>query len=321
MWARNEREPMQLRVRATGRQYDTRRGACDRQAASPSVLGAGERRHASWLLAAVASIRIPQSITITGKRAFEVFSMRMIKTLAVAAGVALAGVVTVAQVQRPGAAAASGTPDLSGFWGLSFDGRKIPPAKLAPSVTRAMLDLHTRRDAHAIRWCNLLGTPFVMDSGTPLDVRQGTTTVIIAPENGAAPRYLYLNRRQHISKDIYDPSTNGDSIGHWEGNTLVVDTIGFHPKRGVTSIPGGGFKTENSHLVERYQLVGNGSVLSVKFTWTDPNVFREPHSYEFRYYRMPNHYEPVLAFPCNPYDDVRAQFLGDPAPFQPESAR
>jgi hypothetical protein len=265
----------------------------------------------------VASARIPQSIT----RAVEVFSMAMIKRLAAAAGLAVAvWAGSVAQAQPPSSAPTGGALDLSGFWSLSFDGRKIPPAKLAPGVTRAMLDLHSRQDAHAIRWCNPLGTPFVMDSGTPLDIRQGATAVIIAPENGSAPRYLYLNRQHHIGSDIYDPSTNGDSIAHWEGDTLVADTTGFHARRGVTSIPGGGFKTENSHLLERYRLLENGSVLSVRFTWTDAKVFRVPHSYEFRYYRMPRHYEPLLAFPCNPYNEVRGEFLGDPAPFQPEPA-
>jgi hypothetical protein len=221
----------------------------------------------------------------------------------------------------PYSALAQQAADISGFWGLSFDGRKVPPARLLPTVTKSLLDLHARKDLHAIRWCNPLGTPAVMDSGTPIDVRQGTAAIIIVPENQSAPRYLYLNRQNHISSDIYDPSTNGDSIAHWEGDTLVVDTIGFHQDRGVTSIPGGGFKTENSRLVERYRLLSNGSVLSVTFTWTDPKVFRAPHTYEFHYSRMPKHYEAVMAFPCNPYDEVRSSFIGDPAPFKPEGAK
>ena len=116
---------------------------------------------------------------------------------------------------RPAAPAASAR-DISGFWTLSFDSRKVPAAKLLPRVTRAMVDLHGRRDAHAMRWCNLLGTPFAMDSGSPIDIRQGPTTIIVAPENSPAPRYLYLGRK-HVSADIYDPTTNGDSIGSWEG--------------------------------------------------------------------------------------------------------
>jgi len=219
---------------------------------------------------------------------------------------------------RPGAAPP--VRDISGFWTLSFDSRKVPTAKLQPRVTKAMIDLHTRRDVHAMRWCNLLGMPFIMDSGTPIDIRQGPTTIVIAPENNPAPRYLYLNRK-HVDPNIYDQSTNGDSTATWEGDTLVVDTIGFHPTRGVTSIPGGGFKTDKSHLVERYRVLQNSEVLSVTFTWTDPTVYAAPHTYEFRYRRLPTTYEPVSSWPCDPYNETRAQFLGDPAPFTASGQR
>jgi hypothetical protein len=227
-----------------------------------------------------------------------------------------------AGAQGPPVRSATAAPmrDISGFWVLSFDGRKVPTAKLLLRVTRAMIDLHARRDVHAMRWCNLLGTPFLMDSGSPLDIRQGPTTIVIAPENNPAPRYLYLNRK-HVDPNVYDQSTNGDSIANWEGDTLVVDTVGFHPTRGVTSIPGGGFKTDKSHLVERYRLLENGEVLSVTFTWTDPTVYAAPHAYEFRYRRLPTTYEPVSSWPCDPYNETRAQFLGDPAPFTASEQR
>jgi hypothetical protein len=231
------------------------------------------------------------------------------------------GVLAV-DAQTPSARTAAAAPvrDISGFWALSFDSRKVPTAKLLPRVTRAMIDLHARRDVHAMRWCNLLGTPFIMDSGSPIDIRQGPTTIVIAPENNPAPRYLYLNRK-HVDSTVYDQTTSGDSIANWEGDTLVVDTIGFHATRGVTSIPGGGFKTDKSHLVERYRLVENGEVLSVTFTWTDPTVYAAPHTYEFRYRRLPTTYEPVSTWPCDPYNETRAQFLGDPAPFTASGQR
>jgi hypothetical protein len=200
--------------------------------------------------------------------------------------------------------------DLSGYWSLSFDSRKVPPANLAPGVTKAMIDAHAKADAHAIRWCNLLGVPFSMDPGVPLDIRIGTREMIIDASTNSEPRHVYF-RDKHVSSDIFDPSTIGDSIGHWEGDTLVVDTVGFSGKRGLTTIPGGGFRTDNSHLVERYQLLENGAVLSVTFTWTDSKVFRTPHTYEFRYYRLPKLYEPLGTLPCNPYDDVRTKFLED----------
>jgi len=199
--------------------------------------------------------------------------------------------------------------DISGLWELNFDSRQVPRASLVPALTRARIDARTKGDAYAIRWCNLLGLPFIMDSGRPLDIRQGRTAIIIVPENSSAPRYLYLNRAAHVSDDIFDPSTNGDSIARWEGESLVVDTTGFHGEHGITAIPGGGFRTEKSHLVERYRLLKDGAILSVTFTWTDPTVFRTPHSYEFRYHRLPSTYEPRQWLPCDPHDEERAKFF------------
>ena len=216
---------------------------------------------------------------------------------------------TAAAIRARAAQDARGARDISGFWELNFDSRKVSRASLAPAVTRARIDARTKSDVYAIRWCNLLGLPFVMDSGRPLDIRQGPTAIIIVPENSSAPRYLYLNRSAHVSDDIFDPSTNGDSIARWEGESLVVDTTGFHGEHGITAIPGGGFRTEKSHLVERYRLLNDGAILSVTFTWTDATVFRTPHSYEFRYHRLPSTYEPRQWLPCDPHDEERAKFL------------
>jgi hypothetical protein len=90
----------------------------------------------------------------------------------------------------------------------------------------------------------------------------------------------------------------------------VVDTVGFHGHHGITAIPGGGYRTEKTRLVERYALLKDGAILSVTFTWTDPTVFSTPHSYEYRYYRLPANYEPRQWLPCDPYDEQRAKFLG-----------
>ena len=54
--------------------------------------------------------------------------------------------------------------DVSGFWELSFDGRKVPAAQLAQDVSKAAIEAKAKHDDHAIRWCNTLGIPFVMDA-------------------------------------------------------------------------------------------------------------------------------------------------------------
>jgi hypothetical protein len=222
--------------------------------------------------------------------------------------------------QPPMKSAPSDPHALSGFWALSIDSRLVRPAVLVPGVTKAAVEAHEKADQKAIRWCNLLGMPYIMDPGLPIDIQLGKREMVIFAEVPASPRHIYFDRPTHIDPQIFDPTTNGDSIGHWEGDTLVVDTIGFHPARGITAIPGGGFRTATTHLVEQYQLLENGALLSVKFTWTDPKMFKVPHSYEFHYYRMPSNYEPPPGPPCDQYDDLRTQFLGfTPAPVRKAS--
>ena len=201
--------------------------------------------------------------------------------------------------------------DITGFWELSFDSEKIPTADLASAVTPEVLAAEQKKTDKAIRWCNQLGLPFLMGVSRPLDIRQGKREIVISPESAvAAARHIYLNRAEHVSSDIWDPSANGDSIGHWESDTLVVDTIGFNPDHGMTLIPGGGYRSADAHLVERFKLLNNGAVLDVTFTWTDPKVYRTPHTYEFRYYKQPDKYEPRLPIACNAFDQDRVQFLG-----------
>jgi hypothetical protein len=215
-------------------------------------------------------------------------------------------IVTVAlMVVKP---SAQSSPDISGFWELSFDSRRVPEASLAPAVTPAIRAKQAEKDALAIRWCNFLGLPMAMDSPRPINVRQGRREIVINFETVATPRHFYF-RSSHANMDVFDPTTNGDSIAHWEGDTLVVDTIGFDGAKGVTRIPGGGYRTSDSHLIERYRLLNDGTVLSVTFTWEDPNVFRTPHTYEFRYARAPRFYEAQPPLACNPFDEARAAFV------------
>jgi len=210
----------------------------------------------------------------------------------------------------PSASASAAPVDLSGYWDLAIDSRYVPHATLLPSVTAAMIATHAEADAHAVRWCNLLGLPSLMDPGRPLNIRQGRReVVIVANIMNTQPRHIYLDRTKHISNDVFDPSTTGDSIAHWEGDTLVVDTVGFSPTRGLTAIPGGGYRTDSSHLVERFQLHNKGSILLVSSTWTDPKVFAAPQTYVYRYYRLPEKFDPAPANDCNPFDATRTAFL------------
>ena len=206
----------------------------------------------------------------------------------------------------------SSQPDLSGFWQLQFDSKNIPKASLTAAAAEAGAESQYRRDMYAIRWCNHLGMPSLMESSAPLDIRQGSVEVAIASEAVSAARHIYTDGRGHPDVATYDAQSNGHSIGHWEGDALVVDTVGFS-EQGVTSIPGGGFRTENSHLTERYRLLDGGSELSVIFSWEDPKVFAKPHTYEFRYYRAPAGTYAREYF-CDASNAERAKFLSEPPP-------
>ena len=98
---------------------------------------------------------------------------------------------------------------------------------------------------------------------------------------------------------------------------LTSCRISLHPENGILGIPGGGFRTPDSRLVERFRLLKNGQILQVISTWTDPKVFRTPHTYELRYIRLPRDYEARPNAVCDPYDEERAQLFSGPPKVTP----
>src|SRR5690348_8928929 len=205
-----------------------------------------------------------------------------------------------------GAAAAQPHPDLSGYWELRYDSFNVPQASVTPA-TLSGAAAQIRHDTEAVRWCDPIGMPAIMGDRAPIDLRQSASVIGIVAKPPSSERYIYIDGRKHPEKDELEGTTNGHSIGWWEGDVLVVDTIGFND-RGITRLPGGGVRTPNSHLTERYRLMGNGQRLDVIFTWEDAKVFTKPHTYELRYYRIPEISDPRI-FPCNAKDPERARFL------------
>lgn len=196
--------------------------------------------------------------------------------------------------------------DISGYWELGPYDRSVLPADLTEAA-KAKMGAAQDADLISKRYCRPLGVPAMMDPGRPLSITQGRYEVLITAPVNTTHRHL-LFREQHTNPDIYDPSSDGESIAHWEGDTLVVDTNGFHEKYGWMLIPGGGYRTPESHLVERYKLLKNGQVLSVTFTWTNPKVFATPHTYEFWYHKINGPYEERPGIGCNAWDPERSAF-------------
>jgi hypothetical protein len=80
------------------------------------------------------------------------------------------------------------------------------------------------------------------------------------------------------------PSWYGESVGHYEGDTLVIDTIGMNDKTVVD--PYRTPHTEKLHVVERWKMIEGGTAMEASFTVDDPDTFYEPWSAMRRYRRV-----------------------------------
>jgi hypothetical protein len=128
--------------------------------------------------------------------------------------------------------------------------------------------------------CLPSGIPNVFLPGNPLLVIQTPKEVVMIKEGGQEIRHIYLDV-PHSAK--VKPSWYGESVGHYEGDTLVVDTIGQNAKTVVDA-----FRTphtEKLHVIERWHLIDGGKTLEVQFTVDDPDTFNQPWTTRLRHTR------------------------------------
>jgi hypothetical protein len=170
--------------------------------------------------------------------------------------------------------------DLTGTWlHDNKDGpnswRFVPPAfKLTPAAQKeydagqkATREGKVYRDD--IGQCWPAGMPLIMTRVWPIAMIQLPTAIYMTSAFMNGLRIIYLDGRPHSDPDIVVPSFNGESIGRWEGNTLVVDTKyfpGHHHwmDQAGASIPA----SDQLHIIERIRMV-NGA-LEIEYTMTDP---------------------------------------------------
>jgi hypothetical protein len=104
----------------------------------------------------------------------------------------------------------------------------------------------------------------------------GSTAATILFEEGTYFRLIYLDGRTHPEDAVQYPSWDGHSTGRWEGNTLVVDTVGIDDR---TWLDGAGLQhSDRLHLIERWQKIDADTL-----RWTvrveDPVFFTRPFTY------------------------------------------
>jgi len=114
--------------------------------------------------------------------------------------------------------------------------------------------------------------PYIYNSN--YQIIQTGNAVMINVEMAHDTRVIHLDRQSHIAPGIR--LWLGDSIGHWEGGTLIVDTTNFKDGGGYFGDAGGMYSTDrNLHVVERFSLQDANTVL-YKFEVDDPTAFTRP---------------------------------------------
>jgi hypothetical protein len=212
-------------------------------------------------------------------------------TCASCRALAAAALVTTLAAGAAGPAGAQAKAGLTGLWLLDqkvYDSQEDRNPPLKPEL-KAAADATRKatRDGGVVlsengRKCLPIGMPGFVTNEFALKFLETPGEVTVLSENSTLPRTIYLNRKINVTDQ--DPSWNGHSIGHWEGKTLVVDTIGLNDRtshitgaRGLTSL--------NTHITERYHLENGGKTLVNAMTFDDSKLLTKPFTVHYSYHR------------------------------------
>ncbi|MGH9239891.1 MAG: hypothetical protein ACRD3G_17755, partial [Vicinamibacterales bacterium] len=166
----------------------------------------------------------------------------------------------------------------------------IKPGAEKYRIVRAADDIRGRTTLTTGNDCKPLGIPQTYITPYPFQIVQTPKLVVIIYEYPNAIRWIPVDGRKHQVDP--DPTFMGSSIGRFEGDTFIVDAIGFNDKTEVH----GFMHTDALHVVERFKLLPDGN-LQYDVTVEDPNVWQTPWTIPPRtFQRRPE--ENVAEFVC-----------------------
>jgi hypothetical protein len=208
--------------------------------------------------------------------------------------------------------AQSGAVDLTGVWGPYHGGPGTDP-KVAPPPAGALVlkpefakPYEARRALEAAATqrgeplatggarCVPYGVPTMMSVAFyPLEVIQTPRQITLITEAFSEVRRVYMGQPQAKPEDVA-PGYYGRSVGRWDGDALIVDTVGIK-----TSVAGyrGMPHSEQMRITERFRLVAP-DYLHDQITIDDPGVLEKPVTYTLAYKRMMPGYE-MVEFVCD----------------------
>lgn len=175
-------------------------------------------------------------------------------------------------------AALANLPDWRGIWVPVLGRPSGPPEELqyTPEYQALYEKYRNGASSHGPNQSNCLppGMPRIMLQPYDLEFLFTPGRVTIIQEAYMQVRRVFTDGRPHPTDP--DPTFNGHSIGHWEGDTLVVDTVGL---RGDTWLTRPGTPhSDQLHIVERIHLApDNPDKMILEFTFTDPKALTAPY--------------------------------------------
>ena len=205
-----------------------------------------------------------------------------------------------------------GQPDLSGFWQVlnsaawdirPHNARDGIPAGLGvveggdipyqPWAAEQQQENYANRlTADPVRQCYLPGVPRITYMPFPFRILQTPDHVVVTYEFAHAVRIIYTDGSPHpLPNDFW----MGDSRGHWEGDTLVVDTTHFNGRTWLDAA--GNFHSEALHVVERYTPTTPYHI-DYEVTLEDPNVYTRPWTMRMTLYRRMDEGLQILDYDC-----------------------
>lgn len=222
----------------------------------------------------------------------------------------------------PVMAQAAETPDLNGFWSVRFEQEpsgaellaKIPEdatfindagggelaegdyggLRLTEKALEEISNYDFDYEFSTAYSCMPPSSVFYMQAPFPMEIHQGRDMIVFRMEYFDMVRIIFMDGRDHPGAD-YPHTKNGHSIGHWEGDELVVDTTHL---QAATFMNNGFNHSEDIHMTERFKLSEDGNILWLIQVYEDPSVFAGKAARYMAWRKVPG--EHIYPYDCDP---------------------
>ena len=217
---------------------------------------------------------------------------------------------------------AQAAPNLEGFWTVKFERQRSGQAlidelpkgavlindtgagelaagdfgglKLSAAALEEVRKYNYEDELKRENTCNAPTVAFFMQAPFPMEIYQGTKLIVFKMEYFDLTRVIFLDGRPHPPATA-PHSRSGHSVGHWEGDTLVVDTT--HISSG-TFMNNGFNHSDALHLTERFRVSDDGNTLWLTQLYEDPQVFSGLAARYMAWTRKPGEF--VYPYDCDP---------------------